>query len=268
MIIADYHVHTDYSIDSNEPMEESIVSAIARGLTEIVFTDHLETLNRNEQIQDIIDYKKYIQEMDLLRDKYFDKIKIKLGAEINLESDLSEQYNACIEEYPFDFIIGSIHAVNFIDVGMPPYYGGLTVDEYHEKYYKNMMDTLRKEFRYSVLGHLDYIVRYGGYKNNIVNLDKQRQYIEPIMKKIISEGKGIELNTSGWRYKLKEFHPSKEILTLYHRLGGEIITIGSDSHRADTIAQDFDYAEKLLKEVGFKYYTIYERMKPHFIKLG
>lgn len=268
MIFSDYHVHTNYSIDSDEPMEESICVAIKRGLEEIVFTDHLETLDPKEPIKDVIDYKRYIQEIQYLQEKYQKKIAIKLGAEINLEKDLRQQYNYFINEVPFDFIIGSIHAVDFVDVGTRAYYGGLRVEEYHEKYYQNMLEVLQNDFSYSVLGHLDYIVRYGGYKNNIVNVEKQRQYLEPIMKKAIENGKGIELNTSGIRYNLKDVHPSREILSLYYELGGEIITVGSDSHMASTIAQDFDLAEKLLIDIGFKYYTVFDKLKPDFVKLG
>ncbi|MDO4710980.1 MAG: phosphatase, partial [Peptostreptococcaceae bacterium] len=72
----------------------------------------------------------------------------------------------------------------------------------------------------------------------------------------------------GLRYNLKDVHPSREIISLYRELGGEIITIGSDSHVASTVGQDFDLAEKLLMDIGFKYYTVYDKMQPSFLKLG
>ncbi|MDO4710979.1 MAG: PHP domain-containing protein, partial [Peptostreptococcaceae bacterium] len=106
MILSDYHIHSNYSIDSDEPMEESVCVAIKKGLKEMIFTDHLETLNRNEPIREVIDYKEYTEEIDRLQQKYAGQIKIKLGAEINLEAELCDQYNACIREFDFDLIIG------------------------------------------------------------------------------------------------------------------------------------------------------------------
>lgn len=268
MIRSDYHVHSDYSIDSCETMEESICSAIKCGLKEIVFTDHYETLNKHESLENVIDYEKYIADIDALRSKYAHCISIKLGSEINLEPDFMVSINNCIDRYPFDFILGSLHAVNYVDVGMPEYYKGLSVDQYHEKYFEDLIEALDHDFHFSVLGHLDYITRYGGYASNTVDLKKQGPYIEEILKKLIASGKGIELNTSGMRYRLNRFHPSEEILRLYHKLGGEIITVGSDSHVADTIAKDFGIAESLLMSIGFRYYTVYDGMSPKFVKLG
>lgn len=39
---ADYHIHTAFSDDSREPMENQIVKALELGLEEICFTDHVD----------------------------------------------------------------------------------------------------------------------------------------------------------------------------------------------------------------------------------
>lgn len=41
-MLADYHVHTEYSDDSTYPMENVILDAIDMGLDEICFTDHVD----------------------------------------------------------------------------------------------------------------------------------------------------------------------------------------------------------------------------------
>jgi histidinol-phosphatase (PHP family) len=38
----DYHVHTKFSVDSDANIETACQTAIARGLSEIAFTDHLD----------------------------------------------------------------------------------------------------------------------------------------------------------------------------------------------------------------------------------
>lgn len=41
-MFADYHVHTEFSDDSVYPMEQVVRDAIARGIDEICFTDHVD----------------------------------------------------------------------------------------------------------------------------------------------------------------------------------------------------------------------------------
>lgn len=267
MITADYHIHSDYSFDSKEPMYQSVEKAISLGLKEIAFTDHFETFDPNESLENIIDYGEYKERLDRLQQEYPD-IRILLGSEINLEMMLKDQINQIIHKYDFDFIIGSVHNIDFVDVGTKEFYQGLSVHEYHERYFERIVQLVHFGFDYSVLGHLDFVTRYGGYPNNHVDIQRQKMYLESILKKVIEDGKGLEINTSGLRYGVGDVHPSKEILQLYKDLGGEIITVGSDSHYAKTIAQDFDKAEAILQSVGFRYYTVFRKMKPEFIKLG
>ncbi len=42
MIIADYHVHSNFSGDSQAPMEQVIERAIQLGLKMLCFTDHMD----------------------------------------------------------------------------------------------------------------------------------------------------------------------------------------------------------------------------------
>lgn len=91
--------------------------------------------------------------------------------------------------------------------------------------------------------------------------------IESILKEVIYNGKGIEVNTSCFRYKLPDLTPSKKILSLYKDLGGEIITTGSDAHHPAFIACQFDYVTSFLKNIGFKYISTFDNLKPSFIKL-
>ena len=65
--------------------------------------------------------------------------------------------------------------------------------------------------------------------------EKVKPIITKILKIVIQDGKGIEINTSSRRYGLKDSTPSRDILKLYKELGGKIITIGSDSHKSENI---------------------------------
>lgn len=267
MLAADYHVHSNYSMDSDERMSESIRRGIEIGLKEIMFTDHYEVFSAGDCLGNVINYTQYCEEIQEHRERNARQIKIGLGAEINLEPDVLAQYKNQMQRYPFDFIIGSLHNIHFMDIALPSFSRGRTVDEYHSQYFEAMLQRVEMDFPYSVIGHLDYVARYGGYSEKRVNLARQRKYIEPILRMVIESGKGIELNTSGLRYGLGAMHPNLEMLKLYRELGGEIITVGSDSHYARTVGQDFDKAKFVLQEAGFRYYTTFERLKPIFHKI-
>ena len=118
-----------------------------------------------------------------------------------------------------------------------------------------------KEYKdYSVLGHLDSMVRYD--KCGSYPFDKIKGIVEKILIQVIKDGKGIELNTSSRRYGLSDLTPSRDILKLYRQLGGTVITIGSDSHKAEHINDGLDQAKVELKNLGFDKFCTFENMKP------
>lgn len=59
----------------------------------------------------------------------------------------------------------------------------------------------------------------------------------------------------------------KDILKMYKELGGEITTIGSDAHLPEHIGYKFEDIPKILKSIGFNYYTVFENQNPKFYSL-
>lgn len=79
-------------------------------------------------------------------------------------------------------------------------------------------------------GHLDYIARYIPANSYTYDWHDFNDLICIILKTIIEQGKGIEINTAGLKYGMPEPNPCLDIVKIYHDLGGEIITVGSDAH--------------------------------------
>ena len=124
---------------------------------------------------------------------------------------------------------------------------------------------MRTYKNYSVLGHLDLIVRYD--KAGIYPFEEVRPLIEEILKTVIADGKGIEINTSSRRYGLADSTPSKEILKLYRELGGRIITIGSDTHKPEHLGAYFREAKQYLKDLGYEQFCTFDQLQPIFHSL-
>ena len=194
-------------------------------------------------------------------------VNIHWGIEIGLQPHITDKNNAVTKKYPFDLVIGSSHVVNGIDPYYPAFYKGKTEHEAYTEYFESILDNLHSGADFDVYGHIDYVVRYGPDKNKYYSYEKYADIIDAILKEIISQGKGIELNTAGFKYGLGHPNPTESVLKRYHELGGEIITVGADAHKPEHVAYDFDRVSNILKDAGFMYYTVFENRVPAFIKL-
>ena len=86
--------------------------------------------------------------------------------------------------------------------------------------------------------------------------------IDEILKQLIRSGRGIELNTAGFKYGMGHPHPHERILKRYRELGGELLSIGSDGHQPEALAYDFARVPELLRECGFRCYTLFQNRQP------
>lgn len=219
-------------------------------------------LYRGEEPLANVDYPVYIARIKELQEIYREKIRIRIGIEFGMQVHTIPLYRALFHKYPFDFVILSVHQVDDQEFWTQDFQRGKSQKEYNEKYYEEMLDVIREYRDYSVLGHMDLIVRYD--EKGEYPFEKVKPIISEILRTVISDGKGIEFNTSYHRYGLKNTTPSMDILKLYRELGGEIITIGSDSHKAEHLGAYIKEARHLLKRLGFQYFCTYEKQQPVF----
>lgn len=276
-MFADYHVHTEFSDDSVYPMEDVIRDAVKMGMDEICITDHvdygvktdweegMEIQYRKGDPLTNVDYPRYMEKIGRLREEYAGKITIRTGMEFGVQTHTIPQFEALFARYPVDFIILSIHQVEDKEFWTQDFQRGRSQKEYNERYYQEMLDVVKAYKNYSVLGHMDLIKRYD--EAGIYPFGEVEPMIREILKVVIADGKGIELNTSFHRYGLAEPMPSMDIFRLYRELGGEIVTIGSDSHKPEHLGAYIGEGKEILKEAGFARFCTFENMKPVFHEL-
>lgn len=263
----DTHMHCHFSGDSDTAPEDMIKASIEKGLNGICFTDHLDYDYKEHPGMFDLDVDSYYKEIISLQDKFKSVLPINFGIEMGLQPHVVEKNNKITKNYPFDFVIGSSHVVHGIDPYYPNYYEGKTEDEAYLEYFESILENIATDADYDVYGHLDYVVRYGPNKNKYYSYEKYADIIDEILRQLVHHGKGIEINTAGFKYGLNHPNPTEEILHRYKELGGEIITIGADGHKPEHIAFDFDKVPDILKNAGFKYYTVFKERKPEFISL-
>ena len=285
---ADYHLHCEYSDDSNEPMENQIQEAITLGLDEMCFTDHVDygikrdwddpegviirhAIEHGKEVDlDLanVNYPKYFEALNMYQKKYASSISIKKGLEFGIQSITVDAYEKLYASYQddLDFILFSMHQVNNLEFWTQDFQKGKTQKQYNDEYYKEIYQTMQMFHHYSCLAHLDLMARYD--ENGIYPFENEKDIIAEILKYAIRDGKGIEINTSSWKYGLKDTQPSRAILKLYKDLGGKIITVGSDAHETKYLASHIKDAYAILKnEIGINEICTFDHMQPIFHKI-
>lgn len=261
---SDYHMHTAFSHDSESLPEDMIKGALAKGLNTICFTDHYDKDYFEWGKESIFDIDEYFQTLLPLKEKYSSQIKVCIGVEIGLQPHLGKAFDEFVAAYPFDFVIGSAHVLQGLDLAVSNLFHDKTDHEVYQMMFDEMLEEIKTTTQFDVLGHIDYMVRYGKNKAKDYSYHKFKEQIDSILNHLIDHQKGIELNTAGLKYGLPFAHPHPDILKRYRELGGEIITVGADGHRPEHIAYDFHKAVDILKSCGFKYYTEFEQRTPVF----
>ena len=281
----DFHVHSAFSDDSHEPMEEQIKRAIELGFDEICFTDHVDYGVKKDWFEEGITYRhgdgiltpldsmepnvnvnypEYFKALHRYREEYAGKITIRQGLEFGIQTMYVDKFKALYDKYEdeLDFILLSVHQVDDREFWNQDFQRGKTQQEFNEAYYREIYDVMSLYDRYCILAHLDHMVRYDEYEK--YPFEKIRDIVTEILKKAIAEDKGIEINTSSWHYDIGDTTPSRDILKLYRELGGRIITIGSDAHSVRYLGDHFGDAVQILKDIGFREFATYEKMVPTF----
>ena len=284
---ADYHLHSEFSDDSRESMENQIARAIELGLDEMCFTDHVDygikkdwddprgiqwrggdgMSSSADEMSPLanVNYPEYFAKLLRMRATFGSKISIRSGLEFGIQSITVQDYEKLFTKYrnELDFVLFSMHQVNNQEFWNQQFQEGKTQQEYNEQYYNEILKTMKLFRNYSVLAHLDLLVRYD--RAGIYPFEKVQDIIAEILKQAITDGKGIEVNTSSWHYGLSDTQPSRKILKLYKDLGGKIITVGSDAHSTKYLADHIKDAYAILKdEIGFTEFTTCDHMKPVF----
>ena len=259
----DYHMHCMFSFDSEEDPAAMASTAKDRGFSEICFTDHVDfDGDKPESLPDLAGRTAYFQ----AHATEFSGIRVKLGVEVSLmDEESAKKSDDYIRASMPDFIIASLHVLEGADVWADAYYIGLAKEEAYAKYLRGLARAVKTCSSFSVLGHYDFVAKYAPYSDRSVLLAHEPDSFDDIFRYLISNGKGLEINTASWQGDaLWGF----DILRRYEQLGGEFITAGSDTHSVQRVGKRIPEALALASAAGIKYYATFDQLKPVFHKIG
>lgn len=279
---SDSHNHSRFSPDGSNTAREMCERASELGLYYYTLTDHVECNNYSGGTsQDDNEDKRTFAEFNFKKNSANGFIEMqKLQEEFNENSGVrflkgvelgqAMQNMDAAEDVvarDYDFVLASVHNVGGFEdfywldsVNQPDGF----VDDLISKYFAEILEVI-KWGKFNSLSHLTYPVRYISTKNGKpYSLDNHMDEIKTVLEAVIKNKKAIELNTSSLYYsgKVKETQPNQEILNLYHDMGAEYVTIGSDAHSIENLGGGIDEGMDMLKKAGFEEFTVFVKGEP------
>ena len=199
-------------------------------------------------------------------------LKLLHGIELGQATHMPKEAAELLRKYPYDVVLGSVHAVrgiiDFSETDIKSLSGNERIRLW-EQYLGELIDTV-KWGDFEILTHITYPKRYylyNGVKDFPDIKNRGREYFEPVLKAVIDSGLTLECNTSGLRQIMGECLPNADLFGFYYELGGRDVSIGSDAHHARHIGAGIKEGVEMLKAIGFTHIATFEKRKKDYKKL-
>lgn len=252
-LFSDYHSHPQgHRVQpyTQELLQPWIDSARARGLRDIVFTDH-------DRYHAGVDF----DEIDKLREKNPD-VKIRAGIELDNDPETSAASRKWVEKHwdKLDFVLGSVHYLerddqmfDTVPAGAAQF-EGRKIDIVYADYFRRVREIAATGL-VDCLAHVDLVKIHGHRPETAIEF-----IITETLDFISARGLAIELSTAGWRKPVNELYPSDEIIRLASKKGIPFTT-ASDAHSHAQLGEDFERLAEKMSILGLREICLYERHK-------
>jgi len=255
MISADLHLHSQWSPDGQECMSHIFSECVKKNFTHIAITDHLDLQDPSGE-EGVKGLERYLADIEYTG-RNFPTLKILKGLEAGVNKNNLHGTEALIVPHRFDMILLSIHSFGSINVAKLPV--NMDHPSFIKAYLEETLFCVSHMEQYQVLAHLDYPARYTPF--TLQDYMENADLVEEVLIALIKRRKALELNTARLD-RPENFRIMEWILQQYTRLGGYMVTVGSDAHKLEAIGRNFDRAEQLLNSVGLDHLTVFEDTRP------
>ncbi|MBR5856111.1 MAG: histidinol-phosphatase HisJ family protein [Bacteroidales bacterium] len=270
MKIFDTHIHSNFSPDSKASIEQYTIAAREKGIDTITITDHLDidAPLRESEKENLFIFDPAEREKEIERVERDCNITIYRGIEVGLQPHCMNKIKEFTGKYKFDTVIASLHFIDHEDPYYGDYYIGKSAKEAYGHAYEVMHKAAVQYGDFDILGHFDYIARYSPYEVKDITFREYSDALDPLLKYMAQEGKALEINTKTYRNH-KGYTPTLDtgILKRFKELGGECISLGSDSHEDWRLGENFEKFAEIVKNCGFKRLVYFKERKPQFYNI-
>lgn len=244
--------HNDPQEVNRETIREYLEEACRRGLKEIGFADH--------------DYFWDQMNFPLIKEvaKDYPGLAVRIGLEAEYRPHEEGRIKHMLEQFPFDFVIGSVHEFDGWIFDIPeeePMHHQKDADEFYGRYFE-VVTLAAQSGLFTTIGHFDLIKLYGVRPSQDI-----LKLAEEALTTVAERGLVLEVNTNG-RYKpVQEFYPEMRLIEEIRRRGIDF-TLGSDAHCAEVVGRDLEEASQLLRQIGVQSVVGFADLKKTTYNLG
>ena len=241
----DQHVHSSFSFDSNEDLENYINVS---NNSDIITTEHLDFENPIINYKDSsIDYLKYVGQIKNLNKKYSNNFF--LGIEIGYTPNSEKRIEDFLKDKNFNLKLLSIHQNGNYDY-MCVNKKLISLEVLIQEYFEQMIQALESSIEFNVLAHFEYGLRM--IDISVTDFDNLASvFLNKIIELIVKKEIAFEVNTKSM-YKYKKENLYNYMIEKYIKKGGRLFTLGSDAHNIKEYAYKFDEAKKFLLSKNIK----------------
>jgi histidinol-phosphatase (PHP family) len=269
-MLVDYHCHTNFSSDSHALMSDQCRAAIHKGVRQIAFTEH-EDYNPRDTTSFFFKHAEYMKELARCREQFGSELTIRAGIEVSEPHLHAARAAEVLARHDWDFVLGSLHWIGDGEINTFEDQFWLYRGDWRQSLrdYFTEMIALARDGDFDILSHIDYPARYGAkHYREEYDIGEYEDIVREVLRHVIARGKGIEINTSPWRRGLPNPNPPAAVVKWYRDMGGEILTLGSDSHAPKDVGAGIERAMDIARAAGFTRIAVFEQRKAIFVEIG
>jgi len=260
--LVSYHGgHTVF--DGEGELEAFVEAAIEQGFTALGFSEHMPPPARYQypmspdSVTAVGMFDRYVEEATKLQAAYRDDLPVLVGVETEYLPDEETYLADFIDQYPFDYVVGSVHFVGGIgfDYSREWYEQAAQACGGYERlaveYYRMVRGLLAMNVT-DVLGHLDLVKKYAPQPiaGQVVE-QAERDTLEAALKAAVI----LEVNPRGLIKPCKQVYPRTGLLVEARHLGIPA-TFGDDSHAPGEVGARLEVAAEAMRDAGYTSVTV------------
>ena len=265
----DSHMHSNNSRCAEHSLMYLAQRAEEMGLMGMAVTDHIESLGfepggyKTRIYQSAVDTAKASA-------AFRHRISLSFGVELGVFPGMYDFAEQALGLYPYDFVLGACHysrqGEHFAEIN----YGALTEKERHTlmlEYFEDLTELVLWG-GFDSIAHINYPVRHASLKDNpCLSLTPYKEQVDALLRLLVDKGKSLDMGACGLGGLLEDALLPTWVFERYRELGGELITIGSGAHQAESVGVGITQAMELLSGLGYEYFTFYRARKPITLRI-
>jgi histidinol-phosphatase (PHP family) len=264
-------VHTSDSPDADIPARELVRMGRKKGLFGIGFVAHLD-LNPDDYCYGSFDPLGYGESIGSAREESGGELSVMMGLEVGEPHRFQDQARKLADYSDYDFIVGALHYVEGVGLIL-----GDEVFRDNPRHLQVVEEYFAETLRMVEVSDIDVLAHLGLFRRGLAmagidhTFDETKLWpdaIGKILSVIIERDIALELNTSGLRRAEKTTYPTRRVLELYREMGGNRVTLGSDSHREPHVFFGLEAGRQQLLDAGFRDSFVFNSREPVGVPLG